>query len=83
MPSGLTIYESPFTSPDGVQGVIGGPHSVITEIDKIHHNNQNCQHAYISNHCKLYQIGYKLDPDIYLLSIKHSKDVKKRDGNTS
>ena len=76
MASGLTIYESPFTSPDGVQGVIGGPHSVITEIDKIHHNNQNCQHAYLSNHYKLYQIGYKLDPDIYLLSIKHSKDVK-------
>jgi len=56
MASGLTIYESPFTSPDGVQGVIGGPHSVITEIDKIHHNNQNCQHAYlqiITNYTKL------------------------------
>ena len=34
LPSGLTIYRSPFANVDGSRGVIGGPHPVITQIDK-------------------------------------------------
>ena len=76
LPSGLTIYKSPFVSSNGIQGVIGGPHHIITEIDKIHHNGQACQHAYLSNQYKLFQVGYKIDPDIHLLSMKYNKDIK-------
>ena len=52
LPSGLTIYKSPFLSTDGIQGVIGGPHSVITAIDKAHNNEKMCQHAYLSEQFK-------------------------------
>ena len=34
LPSGLTIYESPFLSIDGTRGVVGGPHQVFTMIEK-------------------------------------------------
>ena len=33
LPCGLTIYLSPFVSPDGSRGVVGGPHSEITRIN--------------------------------------------------
>ena len=34
LPSGLTIYKSPFISTDGTRGVVGGPHHVFTKIEK-------------------------------------------------
>ena len=34
LPTGLTIYQSHFASPDGSRGVVGGPHQVFTEIEK-------------------------------------------------
>ena len=34
LPSGLTIYESPFLSIDGTRGVVGGPHKVFTMIER-------------------------------------------------
>ena len=76
LPSGLTIYKSPFLSTDGIQGVIGGPHVVITAIDKAHSNDKMCQHAYLSDQFKLYQTGYQVDPDVHLLGMKYSKDFK-------
>ena len=76
LPSGLTIYKSPFGTAEDPQGVIGGPHAVITEIDKAHHNGNSCQHAYLTNQYKLYQAGYKIDPDAHLLGIKYNKDFK-------
>ena len=76
LPSGLTIYKSPFLSTDGIQGVIGGPHSVITAIDKAHNNEKMCQHAYLSEQFKLYQAGYQIDPDVHLLGMKYNKDFK-------
>ena len=76
LPSGLTIYKSPFQSNDDIQGVIGGPHKVITAIDKAHNGNKTCQHAYLSNQLELFQTGYRIDPDVHLLGMKHSKDFK-------
>ena len=34
MPCALRVYRSCFLSVDGSRGVIGGPHSVITELQK-------------------------------------------------
>ena len=70
LPSGLTIYKSPFTNIDGSRGVIGGPHPVITQIDKFQNNKQTCQFAYLSEQYKLYKNGYQLNPDNHLLSSK-------------
>ena len=33
LPSGLTIYKSPFKNYNGSRGVVGGPHQVFTEIE--------------------------------------------------
>ena len=30
LPSGLTIFESPFANADGSRGVVGGPHRVFS-----------------------------------------------------
>ena len=77
LPSGLTIYKSPFLSADGVQGVIGGPHAIITSIDRVHNNNKKtCQHSYLSEQFKIYQTGFQVDPDVHLLGMKFSKDFK-------
>ena len=72
LPSGLTIYKSMFQSNDGIQGIIGGPHRVITAIDKAHNGNKTCQHAYLTNQLKLFQIGYHVNPDVYLLGMRHN-----------
>ena len=34
LPSGLTIYKSPFICTDGTRGVVGGPHHVFTHTEK-------------------------------------------------
>ena len=48
--TGLTTFKSPFIGIDGKQGVIGGPHPVISEVDKVHGKSTNmCQYAYLSN----------------------------------
>ena len=70
LPSGLTIYKSPFVNVDGTRGVIGGPHPVITQIDKLQKNKSMCQFAYLTEQYKLYKNGYQLNPDDHLLSLK-------------
>ena len=52
--SGLTIYQSPFLGENGTQGVIGGPHDVITEVDKAQNRNKSCQYAYFTDQYKLF-----------------------------
>ena len=49
LPSGLSIYESPFYSSDGSRGVIGGPHPVITAIDKKFKSNSLFVNTYMSS----------------------------------
>ena len=53
LPTGLTIYNSPFLGVNGNQGVIGGPHHVITEVDKSQNKNKICQYAYFTDQYKL------------------------------
>ena len=55
MDTGLTIYNSPFLGVNGNQGVIGGPHHVITEIDKAQNKDKMCQYAYFTDQYKLLQ----------------------------
>ena len=51
--SGLTIYKSPFLGVNDRQGVVGGPHHVITEIDKVQSKSKMCQYAYFTDQCKV------------------------------
>ena len=87
LPSGLTIYKSPFVNIDGSRGVIGGPHPIITRIDKSQNNEKMCQFAYLTEQYKLYQNGYQINPDDHLLSLKQLHnfdiDVDSKDGNIS
>ena len=56
LPSGLTIFESPFMGIDGKRGVIGGPHKVITEVDKAQSKTSKlCQYAYLTDQYALYK----------------------------
>ena len=65
MPSGLRIYESSFASSDGSRGVIGGPHSVVTEIER---RQGRSFVTYFSEQLLLYRNGLQLNPDGRLLS---------------
>ena len=70
LPSGLTIYESPFENADGGRGVIGGPHKIFTEIDKYHHAS-----TFLTNQMKMFNMGYIVNPDASLLNLKVEKDA--------
>ena len=53
--TGLTIYKSPFLGVNGNQGVVGGPHHVITEVDKAQNKSKMCQYAYFTDDYRLLQ----------------------------
>ena len=76
LPSGLTIYESPFLNVDGCRGVIGGPHAVFSEIERTTNLNRSsgCQVSFLCQQYELYRKGYQVNPDNHLLSIKHDRD---------
>ena len=48
LPSGLTVFKSLLVGANGDQGIIGGPHPVITQVDHNHNKNKSCQYAYSS-----------------------------------
>ena len=64
MPSGLRIYESCFVSSDGSRGVIGGPHGVITQIER---KLGGSFVSYFTEQLSLYH-GVKLNLDNRLVS---------------
>ena len=61
LPTGLTIYKSPFLGVNGKQGVLGGPHHVITEIDKAQSRSKMCQYAYFTDLYKVFINDYNED----------------------
>ena len=65
MPSGLRIYESCFVSSDGSRGVIGGPHGVITQIER---KLGGSFVSYFTEQLSLYRYGVKLNLDNRLVS---------------
>ena len=82
LPSGLTIYRSSFLGSDGSCGVIGGPHAIFTEINRLQSNGYLCQKTYLSEQCQLYSKGYLISPDEYYLDVKMSKDFKQESLNS-
>ena len=80
LPCGLTIYLSPFVSPDGSRGVVGGPHPEVTRINDYFHTQYSSAQAsakfsaYISNQLQIYRNGYQVNPDLLFLEPKCSKD---------
>ena len=71
LPSGLTIYESPFLSIDGTRGVVGGPHQVFTMIEK-HYccDTFTSLGTYFVEQIMLVRMGYQVNPDAELLCYK-------------
>ena len=67
LPSGLSIYKSRFENHDGSLGVIGGPHRIFSEIEKMCHVSKT---FFISNQLKLFQNGYQVNPDVSFLGYK-------------
>ncbi len=73
MPSGLTIYESVFKNANGGYGVVGGNHSVFTEIEKWYHlNNQGLN--FIQTQLNIYYCGYQVNPDVRMLGYRDTYD---------
>ncbi len=87
LPSGLTIYESPFLNPDGSRGVIGGPHALISLIDHQHWagSSANQLTTYCSQQYQIYRAGFQVNPDCYTLMSKprNEFDICDQDGPTS
>ena len=71
LPSGLTIYESPFLSVDGTRGVVGGPHQVFTMIER-HYccDTFTSLGTYFVQQVMLARMGYQVNPDVELLCCK-------------
>ena len=74
LPSGLSIYESIFANPDGSRGVIGGPHSVFTQIHNVFFNQSSRYLGFLSDQYKLFMMGIQVNPDVKLLS-SHQEDI--------
>ena len=79
LPSGLTIYESPFLNPDGSRGVIGGPHPLITKIhQQFFGSGSSVQFTtYASQQLQVYRMGVIVNPDLLFLNPKDQKDKTK------
>ena len=73
LPSGLTIYRSPFQNADGGFGVVGGPHHIFTEIDKYHNFSAHSQRTFFTQQLSLYR-SFQVNPDISLLGFKSKSE---------
>ena len=71
LPSGLTIYRSPFTNSDGSLGVIGGPHEVFSAIERQHHLSSS---EFISNQIYFMQQNSQVSPDLKLRGYHSNND---------
>ena len=67
LPTGLTIYESHFLSPDGSRGVIGGPHQVFTQIEMQCAKSFMSLGTYFAEQLTLFRMGYQVNPACRLL----------------
>ena len=68
-PSGLTIFESVFKNASGGYGVIGGNHSVFTEIEKWYHLSKQGLN-FIESQLNIYHCGYQVNPDVRMLGYR-------------
>ena len=68
MPCDMRVYRSCFVSVDGTRGVIGGPHSVITELQKQLEGSYLTLGSYLSQQLILYRSGIQLDPEAKLIA---------------
>lgn len=64
--SGLSLYESSFTSSDGGRGVVGGPHRVFTEVHKSFFNSPTSS-IFFSEKCELLRRDQDLCNEVSLL----------------
>ena len=55
-----------------MQGVIGGPHRIFTEIEKQFKGSHLSMAAYLTDAVATYKNGYKLSLDVPMLGMKYS-----------
>ena len=67
LPTGLSIYNSHFVSPDGSRGVVGGPHQVFTQIERQCAKSFMSLGTYFVQQLSLVRMGYQVNPDSRLL----------------
>ena len=76
LPSGLTIYKSPFLNANGTRGVVGGPHALFTEISKGFYHSSSSPQLYLSEQLQLFNQGFLLSPDEYYLDQNFIRNVR-------
>ncbi len=67
LPSGLSIYQSKFRNPDGSLGVVGGQHTVFTQIENQY---DMAATAFMSQQLQLFRLGYQVNPEVSMLGYK-------------
>ena len=83
LPTGLTIYKSPFVSPDGTRGVVGGPHHVFSLIEKYCCSAGVSMSSYLTQQLRLVELGYQVNADVHLLGQEMTKDtISNQDSDT-
>ena len=75
LPTGITIYESPFLNLDGTRGVVGGPHHVFSLIEKHCKSAQIGMAVYLNDQIRLVGLGYQVNPNLQLLGYEGNKDM--------
>ena len=74
LPSGLSIYRSKFLNSDGTRGIVGGPHPIVTAVHRSLGSNYASTRAYFTEIVRVYQDGFRLDPEVSALSTKLGTD---------
>jgi len=72
--SGLSLYESSFTSSDGGRGVVGGPHRVFTEVHKNFFNSPNSS-IFFSETCELLRGDQHSYNEVSLLGYRRNATI--------
>ena len=68
--SGLTMYKSQFKSPDGTDGIISGPHSEFSKVDRMAQFASRSNLHFFTRTVKDYSENCKLSEEVPLLGFK-------------
>ena len=79
LPTGLTLYESSFRSPNGERGVVGGPHKLFTDVHKNFFNSTNAS-SFFGDCWRELKNNIQQQSDVPLLGYIEDKVTQLADG---
>ena len=79
LPNGLTIFQSPFSGPDGSRAIVGGPHNIFSEVHKNLGNNHVNTGVYFTKLAQIYRNGYLVSFDTSLLYVKEEIPINENE----